>query len=127
VSFLPTFAVLRDGVWRVPVDAWVYEPEENDIGRHAIVKAVAEGLELASDAPESDVIEANLRLFVVDDERGEWVAMRRGAYALRLGPTTSNGRATAVLELPMGDAAAVGEGTPPRNTAAIQRSGKTIR
>lgn len=113
VSFLPTFAVLRDGVWRVPVDAWVYEPEEDDIGRYATVKAIAEALELAPGSPESHVIAKNLRPFVVDNERDQWVALRRGAHALRLGPTSADGRVSSILELPMGDPEAAGEGTPP--------------
>ena len=113
VSFLPTFAVLRDGTWRVPVEAWVYEPEEDDIGRFATVKAIAEALELVPGSPESDVIAKNLRPFVVDNERNQWVSLRRGPHAVRLGPTGSDGRARALLEIPEGDPAAVGEGTPP--------------
>jgi hypothetical protein len=113
VAFLPTFAVLRDGVWRVPVDAWVYEPEEDDIGRLAAVKAVAEALELAPGSAESDVIAQSLRPFVVDNERNQWVSLRRGAHALRLGPTGADGRAASTFLLPASDPAAAGEGTPP--------------
>lgn len=113
VSFLPTFAVLREGTWRVPVDAWIYEPEEDDIGRFATVKALAEALELAPGSPESDMIARNLRPFVVDNERNQWVAVRRGAHAVRVGPSGPDGRAASVLELPAGDPASVGEGTPP--------------
>jgi Uncharacterized conserved protein (DUF2183) len=113
VSFLPTFAVLRDGTWRVPVDAWVYEPEADDLGRLATVTAIAEALEHTADSPESDTIAANLRPFVVDNERGEWVAMRRGPHAVRVGPTTPDGRAASILTIPEGDPATVGEGTPP--------------
>lgn len=113
VSFLPTFAVLREGTWRVPVDAWIYEPEEDDIGRFATVKALAETLELAPGSPESDMIARNLRPFVVDNERNQWVALRRGVHAVRVGPSGPDGRAAGVFELPAGDPASVGEGTPP--------------
>jgi hypothetical protein len=112
-AFLPTFAMLRDGVWHVPVDAWVYEPEEDDIGRLATVEAMAEALELVPGSPESDAIAKNLRPFVVDNERAQWVALRRGAHAVRVGPTSADGRARAILELPEGDPATAGEGTPP--------------
>lgn len=113
VAFLPTYAVLRDGRWQVPVDAWVYEPEEDDLGRHALVKGLAEVLELAPGSPDEDLVAANLRPFVVDSERGKWVALRRGAHAVRVGPTEANGRASASLELPEGDPATAGEGIPP--------------
>lgn len=113
VSFLPTFAMLKDGQWRVPVDAWVYEPEEGDIRRLATVKAIAEALEHVPGSPDEDVIAKNLRPFVVDNERSQWVAMRRGPYAVRVGPTSPDGRARAFLEIPEGDPAALGEGTPP--------------
>lgn len=113
VAFLPTFATLQDGRWRVPVDAWVYEPEEDDLGRLATLKGLAEALEVVPGSPESDTIAHNLRPFVVDNERDEWVSMRRGPHAARVGPTTPDGRAHAILEIPAGDPAAEGEGAPP--------------
>lgn len=113
VAFLPTFATLQGGTWRVPVDAWVYEPEEDDLGRLATLKVLAETLEVVPGSPESDVIAHNLRPFVVDNERNEWAALRRGPHAVRVGPTSPDGRARSILEIPAGDPAAVGEGTPP--------------
>jgi hypothetical protein len=113
VSFLPTFAVLRDGAWRVPVDAWVYEPEEDDLSRLAIVKAITEALELAPGSSDTDVVATNVRPFVVDNEGGQWVALRRGPHAVRMGPSGSDGRTASILEIPEGDPAAAGEGTPP--------------
>lgn len=113
VAFLPTYAVLQGGRWRVPVDAWVYEPEEDALGRRALVEGLAELLELTPGSPDEALVAANLRPFVVDNESGKWVALRRGAHAVRVGPSGGNGRASAVLELPEGDPAAVGEGTPP--------------
>lgn len=113
VIFLPTFAVLQGGKWRVPLDAWVFEPEEDDIGRYATVEAIAEALEAVPGSPESHVIAKNLRPFVVDNERNQMVAVRRGAHAVRVGPTGPDGRARAVVEIPEGDPAAAGEGTPP--------------
>lgn len=113
VAFLPTFAVQEDGTWRVPVDAWVYEPEEDDLGRLVTLRAIAEALELVPGSPESAVVAERLRPFVVDNERDQWVSLRRGAHGVRVGPTSPDGRAHALLELPVGDPAASGEGTPP--------------
>lgn len=113
VAFLPTHAVLRDGTWRVPVEAWVFEPEDDALGRAVLLRLVGEALELVPDSPDEDVVADNLRPFVVDNERGKWVALRRGRHAVRVGPSAANGRASAILEIPQRDAAAAGEGTPP--------------
>lgn len=113
VSFLPTFAVQRDGAWQVPVDAWVYEPEDGALGRSALLEVVAEALELVPGSPESDAVAYALRPFVVDNERGKWVALWRGHHAARVGPTTANGRARGTLSIPAGDPSTEGEGTPP--------------
>ncbi|MCX4242118.1 phosphatidate phosphatase App1 family protein [Paraliomyxa miuraensis] len=113
VAFLPTFAVVRDGHWKAPVDAWVYEPEEDGLGRKALIESMAELLELAPGSPDEQLVANNLRPFVVDNERGKWVALRRGAHAVRVGPTEPNGRASGSLEIPEGDPATVGEGAPP--------------
>lgn len=113
VAFLPTYAVLRDGVWQVPVDAWVYEPEEGSLSRGAMLELLGEAMQLVPGSPESEVVEHNLRPFVVDDERGQWVAVRRGAHAVRLGPTAPDGRVEGTMPIPQGDPSARGEGTPP--------------
>lgn len=113
VAFLPTFATRQGGSWRVPVDAWAYEPEEDDLGRLATLKVLAEALEVVPGSPESDAIAHNLRPFVVDNERNQWVAVRRGPHAARVGPTSADGRARSILEIPADDPATAGEGTPP--------------
>ncbi len=113
VMFLPTYAVQRDGAWQIPIDAWVFEPEENAPGRRVLLKLLGEGIELAPGSPDADVVANNLRAFVVDNERGERVAVHRGAHGVQVGPTGSDGRANATLAIPVGDPAARGEGTPP--------------
>jgi len=113
VLFFPRFAVLRDGAWQVPIDVWVYEPEEGSLMRKAMLEVIGEVVELRPGSPDSEVVEANLLPFMADNERGKFVALRRGAHAVRVGPTGSNGRATGTLSLPEGDPAALGEGTPP--------------
>ena len=110
--FLPTYAVLREGSWQIPVDAWVFEPEEDALGRRALLKLLGEGLELVPGSPESDVVANNLRPFVADNERNEWVAVTRGTHAQRVGPTAPNGRAHGTLTIPSGDPATEGQGTP---------------
>ena len=113
VMFLPTYAVQRDGAWQIPIEAWVFEPEDDAPGRRVLMKMLGEGLELAPGSADADVVADNLRAFVVDNERGERVAVRRGAHGVQVGPTAPNGRARAMLAIPVGDAAAEGEGTPP--------------
>lgn len=113
VRFLPTFATLREGRWEIPIDMWVFEPEEDDLARGAVLELLGEGIELRPGSPDSEVIEANLRPFFIDNERGEHVSIRRLAHAVSVGPTSKHGRAHAVLEVPADDPAATGEGTPP--------------
>ncbi len=113
VAFFPTFAVVRDGAWQLPIDAWVYEPEDDAIVRRAAIELVAKAMGRAADGPESEVIAANLRPFFVDNERGEWVALRAGSHVVRLGPTTPDGRAAGTLSIELDDPVTRGQGSPP--------------
>ncbi len=113
VASFPTFAVVVDGKWEVPIDAWVYEPEDGALVRGAAIELVTEAVGLQRGTPQSEVIAANLRPFFVDNERNEWVAFRRLGHAVRVGPTAPNGRADGVLTLPIDDPGARGEGNPP--------------
>lgn len=113
VAFVPTYAVRRQGAWRIPVDAWVYEPESDAPGRSALLGVVAGVLELVPGSAQSETVADNLRPFVVDNERGKFVALGRGGHAVRVGPTAANGRAAGTLTIPFGDPALADEGTAP--------------
>lgn len=113
VELLPTFAVLRDGAWQVPIDAWVYEPEEDSLSRAAVVGLLGEAVELPTNVADDELVRQRMRSFVVDNERGKILGVRRGAHGTRVGPTGPNGRANGVLALPVGDPATKGEGNPP--------------
>ncbi|MEX1364289.1 MAG: App1 family protein [Nannocystaceae bacterium] len=113
VRFLPTFAVVRDGQWQVPIDAWVFEPEQDAVGRRVMLELLGEAAQHRWSAPDSEIIERNLLPFMADNERGERVALRRAGYAVVVGPTSKAGRARGILPLPLHGAAAKGEGNPP--------------
>lgn len=100
VQFLPTWGLLEEGVWRVPVDAWVYEPEEDDRVRNSALSGIDEVLALAGDDAETRArVIRNLRPFLVDNERGKTVVVRLGDTALALTETGPDGRSRGTLEV----------------------------
>ena len=99
VVLLPTFATRRDGVWRMPVEAWVYEPEEDDVVRGAALEAVQEALEITEITDDEEIVQ-QLRPFVVDNESGKTVVVRYGDRAGVVGRSGGDGRCHGVLTLP---------------------------
>lgn len=101
VRFLPTFGVRKGDTWRIPIEAWVFEPEYDDLSRRVVLELLGEPLSLPAGSSSEATVRERLRLFVVDNERGEFVALRRGPHAARVGPTTPSGRARGAFALPV--------------------------
>lgn len=105
VVFIPTFAVRRGDVWKLPIEAWVYEPEQGDVARNALLLSIRGVAGFTSSSAERARILENLRPFIVDNERGKHVVVRVHNTAQDVGTTGANGRVSGTLLLPV-DAAA---------------------
>jgi phosphatidate phosphatase APP1 len=100
VRFVPTFAAADDDGWNVPIDAWVFEPEDDGLARRALVKVVEEALETQLDDVASDRLAANLQPFLVDNERGKDVVVTVGGVTQKVCTSGANGRCSGVVRLP---------------------------
>lgn len=83
--------------WLVPLHLEVFEPEEDDPLRAALLEPLRR--ELASDfgGEAADRFRARARLFVVDHERGERRTVVVAGHPIVVGPTAANGQAEAEL------------------------------
>lgn len=106
VILLPTFATRTKDTWRMPVEAWVFEPEEDDLVRGAALEAVEEALEASDLSKDEDVVKS-LRPFVVDNESGKTVVVRYGDRAGVVGRSGGDGRCHGMLSLPAAVASSV--------------------
>ena len=105
----PTAAALDEGGrhWRVPVHAWVFEPETDDPLRWLLLKPIREALDLKSGTPECELFLSRARWFLVDNERREHPVVFIGDMRFRIGPTDQGGHCTATLDVPIEVAFAV--------------------
>jgi hypothetical protein len=126
VIFFPTLGRLsEDGSeWILPVHGWIFEPEEGDLLRAAVLDWAAEALELprtpeyaiaihenvldwAAEAFElppgsenDEIFRRRARWFLVDNERGKEITIEIAGYEHALPRSTPNGHFSGELRLP---------------------------
>ena len=93
VVFYPTYAHLdEDGAtWVVPIHGIIYEPEADSSARGALVDAVAAMLQVEPGTPEAENLDRRARLFLVDNERRQDIAVRIGPTVHEVGTSEPNG------------------------------------
>jgi hypothetical protein len=100
---------LADGTWRLPIHAWVYEPEDDSDTRAALIDAFGKALGLDDTARADPVFRARAARFLVDNERGKRLTAEIGRIEKPwpLPRTGDNGHtetvltSTAALSLPL--------------------------
>ncbi len=85
--------------WRVPIHGWIYEEEQEDAARAAMILGLRE---LLGDDPrlESPLFERRLRPFIWDNERGKEVPIQVGELVFTSSPSLPNGHFAGVATLP---------------------------
>lgn len=93
VVFFPTPAHLSaDGEsWRLLIHGWIFEPEENDLLRRALLAQIADALNLQPGQPVTRTLKSRLRLFLRDNERGKTVRIRIGRTEYSLAESDADG------------------------------------
>jgi phosphatidate phosphatase APP1 len=99
VILFPTVATSTASGFRLPIHGWLFEPERRDVVRGAIIEELRESLELEPGTREAKRFERRARLFLVDDEQGEWVSVEVGSKRVELGPTDDAGHFQGAVEL----------------------------
>ena len=108
VVFFTTDARLsEDGrFWKVPIHAWVHEPEETKTRKAIFAGVMKEKYGLAATPETAANFDRRVALFVVDNERGKRVVIEIAGKTFELPPTEANGHASMEVDL---DAALVSE------------------
>jgi phosphatidate phosphatase APP1 len=120
VAFIPAYATRHGAKWRLPLEAWVYEPEEDGLVRSGTLEAIEDALELdgRDETTRRRVLE-NLRPFMVDNEGAKTVVVRIGDTAAVVGTSGADGRCGDVVELTARQAEAAAQGNPPALEYAV--------
>jgi hypothetical protein len=114
VAFIPAYATKRGATWQLPLQAWVYEPEEDGVVRNGALSAVGEVLDLEGrDEATRRLVLQNMRPFMVDNESAKTVVVRIGETAAVVGTSGGDGRCGKVVELDASQAEAAARGEPP--------------
>jgi phosphatidate phosphatase APP1 len=128
VAFIPAFATMQGASWRLPLQAWVYEPEDDDLARNGALQAVQEALAIDEHdvATRRRIIE-NMRPFMVDNESAKTVVVRLGDTAAVVGKSGGDGRCSGVVELTPEQAEVAAKGNPPAIEYAAVLAGDDSR
>lgn len=90
----------RDGEhWSVRVHAWVYEPEDDSLGRTAAIEALRKALDLPEDASSTDIFRTRARAFLVDNESSKSLLVRIGGQEHELASTGFDGHSHTDLKV----------------------------
>ena len=92
-----------DGVWQVPLHAWVYEPARSRVRKAAAAVLIQEKFGLVvSEATEAN-FDRRSNLFFGDNERGRRLRVEVAGTEIELPATAANGHAHAELALALPD------------------------
>lgn len=111
VVFIPTYAVQHGGLWRLPIEAWVFEFEDDGLVRSKLVEEVTEFLG-SGEALDTDRIARIAHFFLVDNERGKRIVMGLESDRAYIGTSGPNGRASGSMQLELGVVSPVVGGGP---------------
>jgi len=102
VLFFPSSAnQLAEGKWQVPIHHWVFEKEENSIGRkfsQAIFSELIEGFDVSEEKANSVLFRDRLAWFLVDNERNKKINIELEANKYELQLTEANGHSISEIQ-----------------------------
>lgn len=77
--------------WSVPIHGIIYEPEHDSRRRNALLASIRKMMEMDSEDLKSQYLDRRLRLFLVDNERGQEIQIRIGDAVFEVGTSEPNG------------------------------------
>ena len=93
--FFPSSASqLAEGKWQVPIHHWVFEKEQDSIGRkfsQAIFSELIEGFDVSEEKADSVLFRDRLAWFLVDNERNKKINIELAGQTHELKLTEANG------------------------------------
>ena len=102
VVFFPTAAHFdaSNSHWIVPIHGCIYEPEQDSQKRGVVVASMRRAAGVEEGSPEAQRLDQRVRLFLVDNERGQKISIRLGAELYEVGTSGPNGHFQADLRIP---------------------------
>ncbi len=102
VVFYPTHGSYdsKKRSWTISIHGVIYEPEADSWRRSALLESLREAFDFEPDDPRSPLLDRRLRLFLVDNERGQSISVRIGNRAYGAGISEANGHFQTTLTLP---------------------------
>lgn len=102
VVFFPAVAHPSEDstLWTVPIHGWIFEPEEDDLLRAAILRELRDELGQLEDLGRIAILEKRLRLFLVDNERGKQVGIRIAGSEHTLPASAPDGHFFGTIQFP---------------------------
>jgi hypothetical protein len=112
VLFLPTAARLSESgtTWLVPIHGWIYEPERSSFTRRAVIREIADELDVDADAETSRILSERAHWLMVDNERGKRIEIAIGDRRFEMPPSAEDGHFEQEVELPVEFVARVADG-----------------
>lgn len=86
--------------WRIPIHAWVYEPELSRIRMAAFRRVLARQYGLTLDATNTEHFHRRVNLLIADNERGKRLVIRIAGQTQTLLKSDPRGHAQGVVRLP---------------------------
>lgn len=101
ILFFPTYGRYDDeaGVWRFDVHGKVFEPEESSTKRAASTALLRASADVSVDTEDSVFLDARIKPFLVDNERGKSVTIKVAGEQFKAGTSEANGHFSSSLVL----------------------------
>ena len=101
VVFYPTYGHFDEESesWTIPIHGIIYEPEHDSRSRNALLASIRKMMEMDAEDLKSQYLDRRLRLFLVDNERGQKIHIRIGDAVFAVGTSESNGHFYGTLPL----------------------------
>lgn len=105
VVFYPTYGRFDEEseAWTIPIHGIIYEPEHDSRRRNAMLASIRKSLQMDGEDLQSQYLDRRLRLFLVDNERGQEVFVRIGDSVFEAGTSGPNGHFRNTLSLAADD------------------------
>jgi hypothetical protein len=101
VVFYPTSGRFdeQNKTWTIPIHGIIYEPEYDSRKRNALLATIRKVLQVGEGDLKSQFLDQRLRLFLVDNERGQEISVRIGQRVFEAGTSLPNGHFRNTLSL----------------------------
>ena len=87
--------------WRAPIHGWIFESEDDSIGRAALTQTLIASLGLDKEILREAIFRQRVSMFLVDNERNKRLKIRIGDQTITSGKSNANGHFYASADLPL--------------------------